>query len=145
MKPFPWRPRMAATSSLSPHLLTVIVVRDGMAFCSLNVGVPGAEHVRSDWFRLETLKPVEDDPATLGALLAEVQRVWGFDDLHPRHVHEGRMPNTWNVTPPTGDEPPFREGWGFIGRCVKEQELARRVGVQATKWDAVMAAWWSQP
>ena len=76
MKPFPWRPRMAATSSLSPHLLTVIVVRDGMAFCSLNVGVPGAEHVRSDWFRLETLKPVEDDPATFGALLGVVREIW---------------------------------------------------------------------
>jgi hypothetical protein len=80
---------MAANSSLSPHLLTVIVVRDGMALCSFNVGVPGAEYIRSDWFRLETLKPVEDDPATLGALLAEVQRVWGFDDLHPRQPAKG--------------------------------------------------------
>ena len=76
MRPFPWRPRMAATSSLSPHLLTVIVVRDGMALCSFNVGVPGAEHVRSDWFRLETLKPVEKDAATIGALLGVVREVW---------------------------------------------------------------------
>ena len=76
MKPFPWRPRMAATSPLSPYILTVIVVRDGMALCSFDCGVPGAEHVRSDWFRLETLKPVEDDPATLGALLGVVREVW---------------------------------------------------------------------
>ena len=76
MKPFPWRPRMATTSPLSPYILTVIAVRDGMAICSFNVGVPGAEHVRSDWFRLETLKPVEDDPATLGALLGVVREVW---------------------------------------------------------------------
>ena len=76
MKPFPWRPRMAATSSLSPHLLTVIVVRDGMALCSFDCGVPGAEHVRSDWFRLETLKPAENDAATLGALLGVVREVW---------------------------------------------------------------------
>lgn len=76
MKPFPWRPRMAATSSLSPHLLTVIVVRDGMALCSFNAGVTGAEHVRSDWFRLETLKPVEKDAATIGALLGVVREVW---------------------------------------------------------------------
>jgi len=67
---------MAATSSLSPHLLTVIVVRDGMALCSFNVGVPGAEHVRSDWFRLETLRPAEQDAATLGALLGVVCEVW---------------------------------------------------------------------
>ena len=76
MKPFPWRPRMAATSPLSPHLLTVIAVRDGMALCSFNVGAPGAEHVRSDWFRLDDLKPDEDDPATLGALLGVVREVW---------------------------------------------------------------------
>lgn len=76
MKPFPWRPRMAATSSLSPHLLTVIVVRDGMALCSFDCGVPGAEHVRSVWFRLDDLKPDEDDPATLGALLGVVREVW---------------------------------------------------------------------
>ena len=76
MKPFPWRPRMAATSPLSPYILTVIVVRDGMALCSFDCGVPGAEHVRSEWFRLETLKPVEDDPATLGALLGVVREVW---------------------------------------------------------------------
>ena len=100
MKPFPWRPRMAATSSLSPHLLTVIVVRDGMAICSFNVGVPGAEHVRSDWFRLETLKPVEDDPATLGALLGAVREVWNaplaqvspwlrWDPVHRVNVVDG--------------------------------------------------------
>lgn len=76
MRPFPWRPRMAATSSLSPHLLTVIVVRDGMALCSFDCGVPGAEHIRSDWFRLETLKPVEKDAATIGALLGVVREVW---------------------------------------------------------------------
>ena len=76
MKPFPWRPRMAATSSLSQHLLTVIVVRDGMALCWFNVGDPGAEHVRSDWFRLETLKPVQNDAATIGALLDVVREVW---------------------------------------------------------------------
>ena len=76
MKPFPWRPRMAATSSLSPHILTVIVVRDGIALCSFNVEVTGAEHVRSEWFRLDDLKPDEDDPATLGALLGVVREVW---------------------------------------------------------------------
>ena len=76
MKPFPWRPRMAATSPLSPYILTVIVVRDGMAICSFDCGVPGAEHVRSDWFRLDDLKPDEDDPATLGALLGVVREVW---------------------------------------------------------------------
>ena len=76
MKPFPWRPRMAATSAQSPYILTVIVVRDGMALCSFDCGVPGAEHVRSDWFRLDDLKPDEDDPATLGALLGVVREVW---------------------------------------------------------------------
>ena len=76
MKPFPWRPGMAATTSPSPYILTVIAVRDGMALCSFNVEVTGAEHVRSDWFRLETLKPDEDDPATLGALLGVVREVW---------------------------------------------------------------------
>ncbi len=76
MKPFPWRPRMAATSPLSPYILTAIVVRDGMALCSFNVEVTGAEHVRSEWFRLDDLKPDEDDPATLGALLGVVREVW---------------------------------------------------------------------
>lgn len=76
MKPFPWRPGMAATSSLSPHLLTAIVVRDGMALCSFNVEVTGAEYVRAEWFRLDDLKPDEDDPATLGALLGVVREVW---------------------------------------------------------------------
>ena len=76
MKPFPWRPRMAATTSLSPYILTVIVVRDGMALCSFNVEVTGAEYVRAEWFRLDDLKPDEDDPATLGALLGVVREVW---------------------------------------------------------------------
>ena len=76
MKPFPWRPRMAATSSLSPYILTAIVVRDGMALCSFNVEVTGAEYVRAEWFRLADLKPDEDDPATLGALLGVVREVW---------------------------------------------------------------------
>ena len=67
---------MAATSSLSPHILTVIVVRDGMALCSFNVEVTGAEYVRAEWFRLDDLKPDEDDPATLGALLGAVREVW---------------------------------------------------------------------
>ena len=67
---------MAATSSLSPHLLTAIVVRDGMALCSFNVEVTGAEYVRAEWFRLDDLKPDEDDPATLGALLGVVREVW---------------------------------------------------------------------
>lgn len=76
MKPFPWRPRMAATSHESGFRLTLIVIRDGMALCSYDCGIPGVEHIRSGWYRLEMLKPVEDDFATLGAFLGAVEEVW---------------------------------------------------------------------
>lgn len=98
MKPFPWRPRMAATSAESGFRLTLIVVRDGMALCSFDCGVPGAEHVRSGWYRLETLRPVEDDPATLGALLGAVEEAWVsigvIDVVHPVAATHGEP---WRV------------------------------------------------
>ena len=107
MKPFPWRPGMRGRFEDWDAPIRVLACDDTQAWViHENDAMPIA--FVCDLDSLHTPDP--NDGATLGALLAEVQRVWGFDDLYPRHVHKGRMPNVWYAAPRTGDEPPFKEG-----------------------------------
>ena len=142
MKPFPWRPGMRAIDAQGrPWRLYVGAVGllcaqgEPEGYVARWAGSPESAGTRPD----------PDDGATRGALLDAVREAWGFPDLYPRRMSEGRAPHVWSVTPPTGHEPPFREGWGFVVGCAKGQELARRVGIQPSEFAALLAAWEAAP
>lgn len=134
MKPFPWRAGMRTKCGM-------LVIEGGS--CGLIGYRPG---IGVEDLGREDYEPDPNDGATKGALLEVVRGLWGFPDLYPVRVSEGRMPHTWRVgAAQDHDEPPYREGWGFRGRCVKEGELARRVGIQPTEFAALLAAHQESP
>lgn len=138
MKPFPWRPGMRATTA--QRLVCVLAVRDGMALCAWDAGVPGAEQARSAWVALDALTPDRADPTTLGALLGVVREVYGVAGC-PRAAEIYIQPQTndvgWVV---------FRRGrpsdtCGGLGGPPKWKPLA----IGSTEFDALLAAYEAAP